>query len=109
VERLEVLPPVDLVKYAGRYWVTDGHNRVAAALYAGQVEIDAVVTALVPPGMPLDETPATLAELAADSQALRAAGSGRWTPAADRREIEEAGLVFDRPGRRPAASPPPDA
>jgi hypothetical protein len=99
VDRLEVLPPVDLLKYADRYWVTDGHNRVAAALYAGQLEIDAVVTALVAPGSPLADTPASLAELSADSQALRAAGSGRWTPAVDRRQIDEAGLVFDRPAR----------
>jgi hypothetical protein len=107
VDRLETLPPVDLLKYADRYWVTDGHNRVAAALYAGQVEIDAVVTALVAPGSTLTEQPASLAELAADSQALRAAASGRWTPAADRREFEDVGQVFDRPGRPTTPTPDP--
>ncbi len=40
-DRLAVLPPIDVVKYADRYWVVDGHNRVALALYGGQLEIDA--------------------------------------------------------------------
>ncbi len=95
VDRLELLPPVDLVKYGGRYWVTDGHNRVAAALYSGGVEIDAVVTALVPPGAALDDTPATLAEMAVDSRALRAAGSGHWTSTASPDAIEEASAAMD--------------
>lgn len=102
VERLQVLPPVDLVKYDGRYWVTDGHNRVAAALYAGQVEIDAVVTALVRPGATLDDTPATLAELASDSMAVRAAGSGRWTSTASPAAIDEATAIMDRPADGPS-------
>ncbi|HYM84181.1 MAG TPA: hypothetical protein VEY67_08525 [Candidatus Dormibacteraeota bacterium] len=96
VERLEMLPPVDLVKYDGRYWVTDGHNRVAAALYSGQVEIDAVVTALVPPGTSLDEPQATLAEMAADSMAVRVAGSGRWTSAASPGAVAETSAIIDR-------------
>jgi hypothetical protein len=50
VDRLVVLPPIDAVYDAEGYWVEDGHNRVAAALYAGQVAIDANVTELVPPG-----------------------------------------------------------
>ena len=37
------LPPVDLYKLGSGYYVLDGHHRVAAALLAGQVEIDAVV------------------------------------------------------------------
>ena len=32
-----LLPPVDLIKFGDQYWVVDGHNRVAAALYNGQV------------------------------------------------------------------------
>ena len=46
--RLAVLPPIDVVRYAGRYWVVDGHNRVAAALYNGQLSIDANVIDLDP-------------------------------------------------------------
>jgi hypothetical protein len=49
-DSLAVLPPIDVVKYAGRYWVVDGHNRVALALYGGQQEIDASVVELIPPG-----------------------------------------------------------
>ncbi len=106
VDRLETLPPVDLTKYDGRYWVTDGHNRVAAALYAGQVEIDAVVTALVQPGAALDEPPATLAELAADSRAVRAAGSGRQMSPSSLYAIDAAAALGDH---REDPPPPADA
>jgi hypothetical protein len=44
------LPPIDVVKYDDGYWVIDGHNRVALALYGGQGDIDATVVELVPPG-----------------------------------------------------------
>jgi hypothetical protein len=43
-----VLPPVELHKLGERYYVVDGHHRVAAALSLGQVEIDAVVTEYMP-------------------------------------------------------------
>ena len=76
VERLAIFPPIDLVRYADRYWVTDGHNRVAAALYVGQVEIDANVTELVPPGENPSERPGDLAATLAGSRSLRAAGQG---------------------------------
>jgi hypothetical protein len=49
-ERLVDLPPIDVVKFDGGYWVVDGHNRVALALYTGQVGIDASITELVLPG-----------------------------------------------------------
>jgi hypothetical protein len=56
-ERLAILPPIDVVRYGGRYWVVDGHNRVAAALYNGQLSIDANVVDLDPPsGQPTDGT-----------------------------------------------------
>jgi hypothetical protein len=45
-ERLAILPPIDVFRYDGRYWVVDGHNRVAAALYNGQLSIDANVVDL---------------------------------------------------------------
>ena len=47
---LAILPPIDVVKYADRYWVADGHNRVGLALYNGQPEIDATIVEMVPPG-----------------------------------------------------------
>src|SRR6185312_14589870 len=43
-DRLAILPPIDVLQTPEGYWVTDGHNRVAAALYGGQDDIDASVT-----------------------------------------------------------------
>jgi hypothetical protein len=69
---LETLPPIDVVKYDGSYWVTDGHNRVALAKYAGQPEIDASITELVPPGARRTEPIGSLAETVEASRAVRA-------------------------------------
>jgi hypothetical protein len=49
-DSLKILPPIDVVRFADSYWVIDGHNRVALALYSNQGDIDASVTELVPPG-----------------------------------------------------------
>jgi len=40
------LPPVQLLRAGGDYWVVDGHNRVALARERGQLWIDADVTEL---------------------------------------------------------------
>ena len=53
-DRLAALPPIDVVKYADKYWVLDGHNRVALALYTGQRDIDASVVELVRTGWTSD-------------------------------------------------------
>ena len=82
-ERLEALPPVELLKFGDGYWVVDGHNRVAAALYIGQDEVDAVVQDLRLPGM-VAEPPAEIAAVLEGSLDLRAAGAGRLTRTADR-------------------------
>jgi hypothetical protein len=76
VDGLATLPPIDAVRYDGGYWVTDGHNRVAAALYAGQVEIDATVTELIPPGGRSTERPGVIGPAVLESRALRTAASG---------------------------------
>ena len=76
LDNLEILPPIEVVKYDGRFWVLDGHNRVAAALYGGHAGIDAVVTELVPPGGIPSEPPASLAASLVESRALRAAAGG---------------------------------
>jgi hypothetical protein len=81
IDRLAVLPPIDAVLYAEGYWVLDGHNRVAAALYTGQVEIDASVTELVPLGAVSTERPSSLASSVLDGRAVRTAGTGRQTGA----------------------------
>lgn len=75
-DRLAILPPIDVVTYADRYWVVDGHNRVALALYGGQVGIDASVVELVPMGATRTEPIGSLAATAADSRSVRTAGSG---------------------------------
>jgi hypothetical protein len=62
-------------KYDDRYWVVDGH-RVAAALYGGQIRIDASV-AIWSPGEVASESAANLASVLTGSQALRTAGRGR--------------------------------
>jgi hypothetical protein len=76
IEKLESLPPVDLVKFAGEYWVIDGHNRVAAAIYTNGVGVDAMVTELLPLDGRSSETPTALLPLMSDARALRAAGQG---------------------------------
>jgi hypothetical protein len=81
-DRLAVLPPIDVVKFADHYWVEDGHNRVALALYSGQLEIDANVTELVPPGGQRTEPILSLASSAAESRSLRTAASGHQPSAA---------------------------
>jgi hypothetical protein len=83
LDRLETLPPVELVKFGAEFWVVDGHNRVAAALYNGQGEIDAVVEELRLPGMPPEPRP-RIASVLEGSLDLRAAGSGRLTRTAQR-------------------------
>lgn len=75
-ERLAILPPIDVVKYGGKYWLEDGHNRVALALYTGQITIDANITELIPPGGQRTEPILSLAPSAAESRAVRTAGKG---------------------------------
>lgn len=45
-----VLPPVKLYKVRDKYYVMDGHHRVAAAKELGQIYIDAYVTEYLPSG-----------------------------------------------------------
>ncbi len=77
-DQLVALPPVDLIKFGDEYWVVDGHNRVAAALYNGQVEIDAEVQELRLPGMP-SRPPSMIASVLEGSLDLREAGAGRFS------------------------------
>ncbi len=43
------LPPVELYKLGGEYFVLDGNHRVSVARYRGVVAVDAVVTEFVAP------------------------------------------------------------
>lgn len=87
-DRLTILPPIEVVRYGDRYWVVDGHNRVALGLYTGQVGIDANVVELVPPGGRPSERSGSLAAVLGGSRALRSAGEGHR---ASEFEDEEAG------------------
>ena len=75
-DSLAILPPIEAVKYKGKYWVIDGHNRVGLALYSGQPEIDASIVELVAPGDRRTESLGTLAPTLAGSQTLRTRGEG---------------------------------
>lgn len=70
-DRMADLPPIDVVKYDGSYWVIDGHNRVGMALYVGQVGIDASVVELVPPGGHRTEPIGSLAAQIESSRLVR--------------------------------------
>jgi hypothetical protein len=93
VDQLHNLPPVELIKFGDEYWVVDGHNRVAAALYTGQVALDASVLELRLPGMAGSAAPGTVAPMLEGSRELRAAGTGRLT--------RRTSLPTDIPAARP--------
>jgi hypothetical protein len=99
-DRLAILPPIDVIQTPEGYWVTDGHNRVAAALYGGQDDIDASVTH-VHLGNDDDANvrAGTLTTQLEDSMQVRAAAAGRLSRGATAR------------GRKPPpdAPPPTDA
>ncbi|CAN5626003.1 hypothetical protein BH23CHL7_BH23CHL7_19100 [soil metagenome] len=116
MDQMAALPPVDLLKFGDSYWVVDGHNRAAAALYTGQVAIDANVVELRLPGMPSSSGPGNLAPFLEGSRDLREAGSGRLTrtttrpasgmpehPLEEHPEHAGFGHDHDRPPAEPAA------
>jgi len=77
-QRLAILPPIDVLQTPDGYWVTDGHNRVAAALYDGQDDIDASVTHLhLPNTDDADVRTGALTTVLEDSMQVRAAAEGR--------------------------------
>lgn len=90
-DQMNILPPIEVLRYGDRYWVLDGHNRVAAALDNGQVEIDAVVDDLRAPGEH-GEHPSSLAPVLTDTGDLRAAGAGRWSPTVGSTTTEESSI-----------------
>jgi hypothetical protein len=87
--RLRPLPPVDLVKFAGGYWVVDGHNRVGAVHQDNGAGVDAMVTELVPLDGQASERPTNLLSLIGEAREMRAAAQGR-RPAMGMRHAERA-------------------
>ena len=76
-DALKPLPPLDLIKYNGEYWVVDGHNRVAAAIDGKGVGVDAMVIELVPLDGQVSERPTSVLQYLGESGALRNAAQGR--------------------------------
>jgi hypothetical protein len=74
---LQPLPPIDVIKYDGDYWVVDGHNRVAATRASRGVGLDSMVVELVPLDGQVSERPSRVLSFLGDSGALRAAAQGR--------------------------------
>jgi hypothetical protein len=107
MDRLAALPPVDLIKFGDGYWVVDGHNRIAAALYTGQVAVDANVVEMRLPGMPSEPASTNLAAYLESSLELRDAGRGRLTRTAVRRAVpEHPPHDHDEHGAQPDDPPP---
>jgi hypothetical protein len=95
-DQLAILPPIDVLQTPEGYWVTDGHNRVAAALYGGQDDIDASVTHVhLADADDTNVRSGTLTTQLEDSRQVRAAASGRLSRGATAR------------GRKPPPEAPP--
>ena len=112
-DRLAILPPIDVVQTPEGYWVVDGHNRVALALYGNQDDIDASVTHLHIPGTSDEDVHVgSMASMLDDSRQLRAAGQGMLSRGATARP-QRRGAPEEPPGAAegPAGSPedPPGA
>jgi len=101
MDRLETLPPVDLVQVGDDYYVVDGHNRVAAATQAGGVEVDADVTQLLIPGVTQPGQARFDAASLIGTDEIRQAARGRQARAVPRRDpIEDVSRreLADDPG-----------
>jgi hypothetical protein len=99
IDSLSTLPPIELIKFGDLYWVVDGHNRVGAALYTGQTDVDAIVQELRLPGMPATP-PSLIASVLDGSLDVRNAGAGRFSRTGatriDRLPIQVSGDREDR-------------
>lgn len=89
-ERLERLPPIDLVQIGDDYYVTDGHNRIAAARLAGGLEIDADVTQLILPGVTQPGQATLDASSLIGAAEVRQAGEGRQSRTVEQRSASDA-------------------
>ncbi len=113
VDALSMLPAIDLVQVGDEYYVADGHNRVAAALNAGAVAIDADVTELVMPGVPTSTgalgARQDAASLLLGADELRQAATGRQSRTAEHRpsvdELRREQLTRGSERAEPGAAP----
>jgi hypothetical protein len=86
LDRLEILPPVELVQVGDDYFVADGHNRVAAARRAGGVDIDADVTQLLVPGVTRPGQASLDASSLVGTAEVRQAAAGRQSRTVEQRD-----------------------
>lgn len=84
--RLEMLPPVELVQVGDDYYVADGHNRVAAARRVGAVDIDADVTQLLLPGVTQPGQATIDASSLIGTAEVRQAAAGRQSRTVEQRD-----------------------
>lgn len=88
-DRLELLPPIDVVQVGDDYWVSDGHNRVAAARRAGAVDIDADTTQLLLPGAQHSERGWLDSSAGVGGEELRQAAAGRHSRTVEQRTLAD--------------------
>jgi hypothetical protein len=100
IDRLAMLPPIELVQAGDDYYVVDGHNRVAAARRAGAVEIDADVTQLLLPGVTQPGQATLDASSLVGAEEVRRAGQGRLSRTVEQRsatdDLSRQDLLGDR-------------
>jgi hypothetical protein len=89
MDRLSALPPIDVVQVGDEYWVEDGHNRVAAALQAGAVDVDADTTQLLLPGIEPPERGWTDTTSIIGGEELRQAATGRHSRTVEQRTVSD--------------------
>ena len=87
IDRLDTLPPIELVQVGDEYYVADGHNRVAAARRVAALEIDADVTQLLIPGVSRPEQMAFDAGSLYGAEEVRRAGEGRLSRTVEQRPV----------------------
>jgi hypothetical protein len=109
-EQMRSLPPIEVLRTSDGYWVTDGHNRVAAARVVGQVEVDADVKGVVLPGEPIMRPSGSLAPVLSESSHIEAAARGRLSRGTTLgRTVQERDLGPRPPDADDLGPRPPDA
>jgi hypothetical protein len=89
MDRLAMLPPIELVQVGDDYYVVDGHNRVAAARRAGALEIDADVTQLLLAGVTRPGQVTLDASSLVGAEEVRQAGQGRHSRTVEQRSATD--------------------
>lgn len=90
MDRLAMLPPIEVAQVGDDYYVVDGHNRVAAARRADAVEIDADVTQLLLAGVTRPGQAMVDASSLVGTEEVRQAGSGRHSRTVEQRTAADA-------------------